>query len=91
MGGETGFDPQQRLCSSFYNHRCVQPQREANNPELSLRFNSAQRITSATSYVFVVKMENKFKKRKKSVSKEISGSHGGEYDVQSCLLGYTAM
>jgi hypothetical protein len=22
---------------------------------------------------------------------EISSSHGGEYDVQSCLLGYTAM
>jgi hypothetical protein len=22
---------------------------------------------------------------------EISGSHGGEYDVQSCLLGYTAV
>jgi hypothetical protein len=21
---------------------------------------------------------------------EISSSHGGEYDVQSCLLGYTA-
>jgi hypothetical protein len=23
--------------------------------------------------------------------REISSSHGGEYDVQSCLLGYTAM
>jgi hypothetical protein len=23
--------------------------------------------------------------------KEISSSHGGEYDVQSCLLGYTAV
>jgi hypothetical protein len=22
---------------------------------------------------------------------EISSSHGGEYDVQSCLLGYTAV
>jgi hypothetical protein len=22
---------------------------------------------------------------------EISNSHGGEYDVQSCLLGYTAV
>jgi hypothetical protein len=22
---------------------------------------------------------------------EISSSHGGEYDVQSCLLGYTAI
>jgi hypothetical protein len=43
----------------------MQPQREANDPELRLRFNSAQRITSATSYVFVVKMENKFKKRTK--------------------------
>jgi hypothetical protein len=24
-------------------------------------------------------------------SREISSSHGGEYDVQSCLLGYTAV
>jgi hypothetical protein len=24
-------------------------------------------------------------------AREISSSHGGEYDVQSCLLGYTAM
>jgi hypothetical protein len=23
--------------------------------------------------------------------REISSSHGGEYDVQSCLLGYTAV
>jgi hypothetical protein len=26
-----------------------------------------------------------------SCSCEISSSHGGEYDVQSCLLGYTAV
>jgi hypothetical protein len=24
-------------------------------------------------------------------TREISSSHGGEYDVQSCLLGYTAV
>jgi hypothetical protein len=28
---------------------------------------------------------------KGSVTCEISSSHGGEYDVQSCLLGYTAV
>jgi hypothetical protein len=28
---------------------------------------------------------------KMSVLSEISSSHGGEYDVQSCLLGYTAV
>jgi hypothetical protein len=25
------------------------------------------------------------------LKREISSSHGGEYDVQSCLLGYTAV
>jgi hypothetical protein len=28
---------------------------------------------------------------KKSTGYEVSSSHGGEYDVQSCLLGYTAV
>jgi hypothetical protein len=28
---------------------------------------------------------------KHTVPCEISSSHGGEYDVQSCLLGYTAV
>jgi hypothetical protein len=27
----------------------------------------------------------------KLVTREISSSHGGEYDAQSCLLGYTAL
>jgi hypothetical protein len=33
------------------------------------------------------------KKRKKTFARkcEISSSHGGEYDVQSCLLGCTAV
>jgi hypothetical protein len=30
-------------------------------------------------------------KRKEINTCEISSSHGGEYDVQSCLLGCTAM
>jgi hypothetical protein len=29
--------------------------------------------------------------QKHPCSCEISSSHGGEYDVQSCLLGYTAI
>jgi hypothetical protein len=28
---------------------------------------------------------------KQRLFREISSSHGGEYDVQSCLLGYTAV
>jgi hypothetical protein len=27
----------------------------------------------------------------KELQCEISSSHGGEYDVQSCVLGYTAV
>jgi hypothetical protein len=34
-------------------------------------------------------VEHKGTKDARSV--EISSSHGGEYDVQSCLLGYTAV
>jgi hypothetical protein len=30
-------------------------------------------------------------RRENLKSREISSSHGGEYDVQSCLLGYTAV
>jgi hypothetical protein len=29
--------------------------------------------------------------RRNVTFREISSSHGGEYDVQSCLLGYTAV
>jgi hypothetical protein len=32
-----------------------------------------------------------FKRHNVSMICEISSSHGGEYDVQSCLLGYTAV
>jgi hypothetical protein len=38
-----------------------------------------------------VNIEIKYKNTKVGKTCEISSSHGGEYDVQSCLLGYTAV
>jgi hypothetical protein len=32
-----------------------------------------------------------FPRTESRITSEISSSHGGEYDVHSCLLGYTAV
>jgi hypothetical protein len=39
----------------------------------------------------VVSSERTFNVLKQVMNCEISSSHGGEYDVQSCLMGYTAV
>jgi hypothetical protein len=53
-------------------------------------------ILSAVLYgcevALIPRRELKLRKlRKLRTNSEILSSHGGEYDVQSCLLGYTAV
>jgi hypothetical protein len=59
--------------------------------------NNSWKIARRFIYVTLQKVVTKVPTAKSCVADEyisvceISSSHGGEYDVQSCLLGYTAV
>jgi hypothetical protein len=59
-------------------------------PKLSSKLSLLKTITFIMLKILFCNIVIKQKTETRNVS-EISSSHGGEYDVQSCLLGCTAM